>query len=77
MDSMSRDRGLTRAEKDSKPPNLSLVAGVFLVVLAGYVLANPGRIDGDCTPTTAASRVSITRLTSFQKEGNGGAPITS
>jgi hypothetical protein len=45
VDSMNRDHHLTPAEANRRPTHLWLAAGVFLVVLASYVLANPGRID--------------------------------
>lgn len=42
---MNQDDKLTPADRNRRSANLWLAAGVFLVVLAGYVLANPGRID--------------------------------
>jgi|GEM_PF-616930 len=45
MGTMNRNDELAPAEKSRRSRNLWLAAGVFLAVLAVYVLANPGRID--------------------------------
>jgi len=42
---MNQDDELTPSERNRRCANLCLAAGVFLAVLAVYVLANPGRID--------------------------------
>jgi hypothetical protein len=42
---MNQDDQLTPAEGSRRSPSLCLAVGVFLAVLAVYVLANPGRID--------------------------------
>ena len=42
---MNQNDELTPTDRNPRSANLGLAAGVFLAVLAVYVLANPGRID--------------------------------